>query len=157
MNTSSTLLRTALRFAVGNPRILEASSAGLHQLSASNCVLGAAQPQLSLPSLSGQRNFYSGLDTLPSRRSLFADLPLVNALLPNRKDIAAQFSPHGITLVPKSILAKSIVEHQQEEEEDEVLKDNAMMAIGIKKWRSLKMKKHKISKRRKLNRHKNKP
>ncbi|MEW5298379.1 MAG: hypothetical protein WDW36_001509 [Sanguina aurantia] len=37
---------------------------------------------------------------------------------------------------------------------DEFIRRNGIFAIGIKTWRRMKMKKHKISKRRKENRHK---
>ena len=101
MNT----IRVAFRLCQGAaalkslPRVSMTSlqqQAGLHGL------LSSALP--IIPILQA-RSFATGFDlNLPSRKHLFADLPLVSMLLPNRRDIAAQFSPHGITLIPKSIL-----------------------------------------------------
>ena len=55
--------------------------------------------------ISSARTVHSiSIPDLPSRRGMFAELPVVSSMLPNRKHMMAQFSPHGLTLVPKSLL-----------------------------------------------------
>ncbi|GAX80594.1 hypothetical protein CEUSTIGMA_g8030.t1 [Chlamydomonas eustigma] len=70
------------------------------------------------------------------------------------------FSPHGIALIP---LIGTLAARNQgklpgpsfEDDEDEE-EDTGLQAVNIKTWRRLKMKKHKISKRRKAARHQKK-
>lgn len=113
--------------------------------------------------------------TLPSRKGLFDDAVTVNQLLPNRKEFSAQFSPHGLWLVPKAILAQANTSGTGAESAARQAAAraywNAMraqpttMAMSAdapsmeaadktKVWRRLKIKKHKIKKRRKEARHK---
>lgn len=43
--------------------------------------------------------------TLPSRRALFSDIPVVSSMLPNRKALTAHIFPHGIMHMPRHIPA----------------------------------------------------
>eukprot|EP00798_Chlamydomonas_sp_ICE-L_P026959 gene26959-35001_t len=106
---------------------------------------GQSQAAQFSNSLSFSRSLASSsLDvSLPSTRHQFVDLHFVDLLLPNRRSLSPQFSPHGIMLVPKSILEPPPDDIDQE--------DRGMHAIGIKKWRKLKMKNHKVARRRKMN------
>lgn len=124
----------------------------------------------------------TGLDiTLPTRRGMFSDIPVVSSMLPNRKNMAAQFTPHGIMLVPKAIfpdapgscsdlvqqgqdgttlspVSKAATQQstiQKADDQEQETDEGTLLAISIKRWRKLKLKKHKIKKRRKANRYKN--
>lgn len=150
------------------PFALVRSSASCGPLDGQNSA--AAECMGPLPPLGFARGFRgSALDTgleLPSRKHLFTDLPLAAALLPHREHMAAQFTPHGIMIVPKAILeaeADGAAQHEQQvarstaaptapvEESEEELEPE-LQAIGVKTWRRLKMKKHKIRKRRRAER-----
>ena len=106
--------------------------------------------------------------------SFFSDLAAARRLLPHRASYSLSFSAHGVQLVPEGAAstdgAASAAELEQagkiieclcrvgtmgeEEEDEEEGLPGGLHAIGIKTWRRLKMKKHKIRKRRKANRHK---
>lgn len=85
--------------------------------------------------------------TLPSRKHQFVDLPCVDSLLPNRRNLSPQFSPHGITLVPKSIL-------QPPRAEEEDADGNSADASTVKKMLKLKRTSEQGKKRRNLARRK---
>jgi len=104
-----------------------------------------------------------------NRREKFAEVPLVSELLPNRRAFTLQFSPHGIQLVPRAILPPMGVDlsppqpTQASQQSFDVVKDSveqddheqtetSIQAISTKTWRRLKMKKHKIRKRRRASR-----
>lgn len=79
----------------------------LQQLLVRNLLITAENPSW-VPGMqvsSSARTVHSiSIPDLPSRRGMFAELPVVSSMLPNRKHMMAQFSPHGLTLVPKSLL-----------------------------------------------------
>ncbi|KAJ9513236.1 hypothetical protein QJQ45_029503 [Haematococcus lacustris] len=119
------------------------------------------------------RSVYTGPQgwdiTLPSRAGLFKDAAEVLSFFPNRNLVEAQFSPHGLQLVPKSILspkastsqpaapqppARALNSVQQQDEGDAGSVDSMLLMDMTRVWRRLKMKKHKIRKRRKANRYK---
>lgn len=81
----------------------------MQQLLVRNLLSTAEKPWMStmqgLSSAGSARSVHSTtIPDLPSRRGIFAELPLVSSMLPNRKHMVAQFGPHGLTLVPRSLL-----------------------------------------------------
>lgn len=72
---------------------------------ASSMQPAAADPAAAQRCSSSARALHSATwPDVSSRRGMFAELPLVSSMLPNRKHMVAQFSPHGLVLVPRSLL-----------------------------------------------------
>lgn len=131
----------------------------------------AGRPQPQAPSAASVRHRSSSslpphLDlTLPSLRGRFADLAAVDQLAPQRWAVTPLLVPHGVLALPQEFVRQqeeaveaacrpggSAAEDSDEEEAGD--DDAAIHAISIKTWRRLKMKKHKIRKRRRADRHK---
>lgn len=125
---------------------------------------------------------------LPSRKGQFDATAVVSRMLPGRAAFVAQFTPHGLQLIPRSTivaapsaapaaappkseavaaasaareraaLAKAPVREREEEYEEEDSMQGVVMQMADKTlvWRKLKMRKHKIKKRRLANRYKSK-
>lgn len=152
------------------PRVVSAVVLPAPRLSAS---LTAAHSH-QLRHFSSKAALFHDALTLPSRKGLFDDAVTVNQLLPNRKEFSAQFSPHGLWLVPKAILSQASTGTGAESAARQAAARaywNAMRAQPTttamsadvpsmeaadktKVWRRLKIKKHKIKKRRKEARYK---
>lgn len=93
-----------------------------------------------------------------SRQAIYIELHAVKGLLPNRTPFTPHFTPHGVMLMPNSssmqlAAAPAPTAAAAEGEEEEVADEAGMWADSVKRKRKLKMKKHKLKKRRKLTRH----
>lgn len=149
------------------------SSAGLAQTAgfaiAAKEVLGLSYTSHFRPA-NGVSNHYAALRSfnsvssawheLPTRRGHFKDVPLVGDMLPNRKFFRVEWTPHGIGLMPKDLIPATALMDQgvargRCEAEDDDDQPAAIQAITTRTWKRLKMKKHKIRKRRKADRMKN--
>jgi hypothetical protein len=96
---------------------------------------------------------------LLTQRQMRQEVPVVSEMLPNRKLMQPLFSPHGIALMPLigTLAARSHGKPLEPSFDDEDQHEDAgLQASSIKTWRRLKMKKHKINKRRKAARHQRK-
>lgn len=94
-----------------------------------------------------------------SRQAIYIELHAVKGLLPNRTPFTPHFTPHGVMLMPNSSsmqLAAApgpAAAAAAAEGEEEVADEAGLWADSVKRKRKLKMKKHKLKKRRKLTRH----
>lgn len=111
----------------------------------------------NVTTLTAARSFTSSFWDVPaqSRQDLFIELHTIRSMLPDRSPFIPHFTPHGIMLMPntssKQLAAVGPV--QQQAVDDEASAEEGMWADSVKRKRKLKMKRHKLKKRRKLTRH----
>lgn len=94
--------------------------------------------------------------TTPQRQDLYIELQGIREMLPNRSPFTPHFTPHGIMLMPNSNsmrLAAVPAQQQAVADEAEQHEESGLWADSVKRKRKLKMKRHKLKKRRKLTRH----
>jgi hypothetical protein len=123
-------------------------------------VATAVQNGQSLPSvtsLTAARSFGSSFWDVPaqSRQDLFIELHTIRSMLPDRSPFIPHFTPHGVMLMPNSSSKQlaAVGPVQQQAVDDEASAEEGMWADSVKRKRKLKMKRHKLKKRRKLTRH----
>lgn len=94
-----------------------------------------------------------------ARQAIAIELYAVRGMMPNRTPFTPHFTPHGVMLMPNSSSMQQL-EHAApapaaaaEEDGEEVADEAGLWADSVKRKRKLKMKKHKLKKRRKLTRH----
>lgn len=123
-------------------------------------------------SLSTLRGFSTSFWDVPgagsSKQELYIEMHTIRSMLPNRSPFVPHFTPHGVMLMPNtssSSLAAAAeaaaaaasgagsVADTATADEDEVDEFEGMLADSVKRKRKLKMKRHKVKKRRKLTRH----
>lgn len=111
----------------------------------------------SVTSLTAARSFTSSFWDVPaqSRQDLFIELHTIRSMLPDRSPFIPHFTPHGIMLMPNSSSKQlaAVGPVQQQAVYDEASAEEGMWADSVKRKRKLKMKRHKLKKRRKLTRH----
>jgi hypothetical protein len=87
-------------------------------------------------------------------------LALLRAMMPNRRPLTPLFSATGVQLSPSipavAAAGSVLMDLDLDCPGQPHFSGGGLQAIGIKTWRRLKMKKHKIRKRRKANRHSSK-
>jgi hypothetical protein len=123
-------------------------------------VATAVQNGQLLPSLNSStavRSFGSSFWDVPaqSRQDLFIELHTIRSMLPDRSPFIPHFTPHGVMLMPNSSSKQlaAVGPVQQQAVDDEASAEEGMWADSVKRKRKLKMKRHKLKKRRKLTRH----
>jgi hypothetical protein len=92
-----------------------------------------------------------------ARQDLYIELHAIREMLPNRSPFTPHFTPHGVMLMPNSnsMQLAAVVPAQQQAVADEAEQheEAGLWADSVKRKRKLKMKRHKLKKRRKLTRH----
>lgn len=147
----------------GSARLFTALASTSKQASAADalaqaCAGSNAPSTTVLVSLS--RGFSTSFWDVPgqsARQDLFIEMHTIRSMLPNRSPFTPHFTPHGVMLMPNSNSMQLAVAPAQQQsvadEAEEQHEESGMWADSVKRKRKLKMKKHKLKKRRKLTRH----
>jgi hypothetical protein len=148
-----------------SPKVLHAilRAAALPADASASAKLGLVSVQ-GLPSslVTVWRSFGTSFWDVPTsaRQELFIEMMSIRSLLPNRSPFTPHFTPHGVMLMPNSGSMQLTQQQQHQAVADEEAaageateEEQGMWADSVKRKRKLKMKKHKLKKRRKLTRH----
>jgi hypothetical protein len=147
-------------------RVLHAliKSAALPTDAAASAQLVVVNTQ-GLPSsfVAAWRSFGTSFWDVPTsaRQDLYIEMMSIRSMLPNRSPFTPHFTPHGVMLMPHSSSMQLMQQQHQSVAADEEAGaeeaaaevEQGMWADSVKRKRKLKMKKHKLKKRRKLTRH----
>ncbi len=147
-----------------SPKVLHAllRAAALPADASTSATLGLVSVQ-GLPSsvVTLWRSFGTSFWDVPTsaRQELFIEMMSIRSLLPNRSPFTPHFTPHGVMLMPNSSSMQLTQQQHQAVADEEAAageaaaEEQGMWADSVKRKRKLKMKKHKLKKRRKLTRH----